>query len=299
MKVAATIITHNRIGILKEAVQAVKDQTHPLDHIIVVNNGSTDGSEEWLKAQPGLDCIHQPNLGGSAGFSAGVKKAYELGADWIWIMDDDSIPEPPALAELLKVAMSGDIKPEPGFVCSKVTWLDGTPHLMNLPHIGIFSRQGIPFNQFDHTGALLVNACSFVSVLVSAKAVKEIGLPYKEFFIWGDDSEYTQRIIKAGYSGSYVPSSVVLHKTATNYSADIFNDDGKNLWKYKYGIRNTLFIIKKEKGTVKYFTTVLKYFFVMPFRIMKKRKSLKWTFIKTAWVAAAKSLSFHPKIDHI
>ncbi|MEX0636164.1 MAG: glycosyltransferase family 2 protein, partial [Ferruginibacter sp.] len=256
-KIAAVIVTHNRFALLQEAIQAVLDQDFPTNNIVVVNNGSTDGSTEWLKQQQGLHCIHQANLGCSAGFSAGIKKAYQLGAEWIWVMDDDSIASPTALRQLIDAVHTiGDDRT--GFICSRVEWTDGSPHLMNIPHINIFDKLGNPFNKYEKEGALLVNSCSFVSLLVNVKSVAVCGLPYRDFFIWGDDMEFTKRIIQAGFLGFYAPGSIVVHKTATNYSADIFNDDDKSIWKYKYGIRNNLFVIRKNKGRFKFLIVVLK-----------------------------------------
>lgn len=299
MRTAAVIVTHNRLSILKDAIDAIKNQSVVPQDIFVINNGCTDGTEEWLNDQQGLTCVHQANKGCSDGFSKGLRIALDRQADWIWIMDDDTIPRTTALESLHRIIENNVTGKLPGFLCSRVEWLDGTPHKMNIPHISIISKHGLPFNYFDDKGALLVNACSFVSVLVNAKTVAEIGLPYKEFFIWGDDMEYTQRIIKAGYDGLYVPASVVLHKTAVNYSADLFNDDGKSKWKYSYGIRNTLFMLRRDKGLFKYFATLLKYFFVMPFRILKKRKDHKWSFIKIVWKATWDSIFFNPAIDQI
>lgn len=299
MTVIATIITHNRLALLKESVQGIREQHVPVQKIIVVNNGSTDGTKEWLDAQQDLISIHRENLGGSDGFAEGIKQSYESGADWIWVMDDDSIPGKDALKELVSLTSHPGIDENIGFLCSRVEWTDGSPHLMNIPHISIFNKRGQPFNRYDNIGGLYVQACSFVSILVSAKAVKACGLPYRSFFIWGDDMEYTQRIIRAGFEGLYVPSSIVLHKTATNYSANIFTDDDKSLWKYRYGIRNSLFIIKKQKGALSFSGKFLKHIFVIPFKILKKRKSHRWAFIRVVWKAAWSSVFFNPKPDQI
>lgn len=299
MNTIAVIVTHNRLALLREAVEAVHRQSSPVQGIVVINNGSTDGTREWLDAQPGLFCIHQANLGGSHGFAEGIKQAYRQHADWIWVMDDDTIPGTDALRNLLSVAGNQTIKEEIGFLCSRVEWTDGTPHYMNIPHIGIFNRQGKPFNQYDNLGALHIGSCSFVSVLVSAKAVKQCGLPYREFFIWGDDMEYTERIIRAGLIGFYIPASVVLHKTASNYSANIFTDDDKSLWKYRYGIRNSLFVVRQQKGLVSYTGKLLKHLAVIPFKLLKKRSTHRSAFIRTVWVAAWNSIFFHPQKEMV
>ena len=77
----AVVVTYNRLSLLKRAINYLQSQTLPLCGIVVVNNGSTDGTREWLDQQQGLTIVHQNNVGGSGGFYTGMKTAYELGAD--------------------------------------------------------------------------------------------------------------------------------------------------------------------------------------------------------------------------
>ena len=104
---------------------------------------------------------------------------------------------------------------------------------MNLPAILPSFNRSIPFNFYDSDGLLLIETCSFVSLLINVKAVKQVGLPYKEFCIWGDDQEYTRRITKASYLGLYCIDSIVLHKTPVNYFPDFYRDTSANICKHK------------------------------------------------------------------
>ena len=92
-KITAVVVTYNRKELLRRCVEHLRGQTRALDNIIVVNNGSTDGTKVWLDEQTDLDVIHQENVGGSGGFYRGIQYAYEKGYDWIWCMDDDVYPE--------------------------------------------------------------------------------------------------------------------------------------------------------------------------------------------------------------
>lgn len=170
---------------------------------------------------------------------------------------------------------------------------------MNIPHIAIFNKQGIPFSRYDNLGALLVGSCSWVSFLVSTHAIRQCGLPYREFNIWGDDMEYTQRLTRNGFLGLYVPSSVVHHKTPNNYSADIFTDNDKSIWKFRYGIRNHLFMVRNQKGALSYTGKLLKHFFVLPIKVLRKRKTHRKAFIGMIWAAAWESIFFRPKIESL
>ena len=103
MIVIAVVVTYNRLDLLKRNIQCLREN-EPISTIIVVNNGSTDGTPQWLDSQTDLHVIHQENVGGSGGFYTGIDAAYRLNADWIWCMDDDVFPRPDCLKLLLAVA---------------------------------------------------------------------------------------------------------------------------------------------------------------------------------------------------
>ena len=100
MKIIAVVVTYNRLELLKRSMDCLR-QNKPLSAIIVVNNGSTDGTKEWLDKQDDLTVIHQSNVGGSGGFYTGIEAAYAQNADWIWCMDDDVFPRADCLENLL------------------------------------------------------------------------------------------------------------------------------------------------------------------------------------------------------
>ena len=290
-KIAAVVVTYNRKDLLKECLDALLNQTRPLDSIILIDNASTDGTPEFLKEKgyldnPKLDYVRLPeNTGGSGGFHEGVKRGYEKGYDWLWLMDDDTISEKNSLEYLLEIAFL-NLNINIGFLCSKVLWTDETPHKMNLPQINPFVNK-IPFNIFEGYEILLVNSCSFVSVLIKKDIIKEVGLPIKDFFIWGDDLEYTSRIRSKNYVGVYVRKSKVIHKTKINYSA---NDNIIDCTKHFYGTRNNLYI-KRQKGFFN-FLIHFTFEFLNTFHI---NKNLRNSHLKGLFA----SLFFNPKIDYV
>src|SRR4051812_18940095 len=99
--VAAVLVTYNRLSDLKKCLNTLRQQTRPLDTIFVINNGSTDGTTEWLTTQLDLQVINQANLGGAGGFATGIDTAYQGGYTWLWCMDDDCLGAPDALEKLL------------------------------------------------------------------------------------------------------------------------------------------------------------------------------------------------------
>lgn len=292
------MVTFNRLTLLKEAITALRVQTVALKHIIVIDNGSTDGTAEWLDEQADLVVKHQANSGGAGGFSSGLRYACNFDTDWMWVMDDDTICHPDALEKLLN-GIAPLTASTIGFVCSKCVWTDGQPHYMNLIDIKPFFNNELPFNVYDEHNLLLTEGCSFVSVLINTKAVLQLGLPYKEFYIWGDDQEYTRRITKAGYLGLYHSESIAVHKTPSNYRAYVYNDDIKNLWKHKCGFRNELFMIRKNKGYLHYMFYMLARLIYTGFKILKLRKDHKWAFFKGMYSAVWSSLFFYPKVEMV
>lgn len=300
MRIVAIIVTYNRLGLLKKCVAAIGRQTRKPDELIIINNSATDGTGEWLHQQD-LNHVTIENKGGAWGFYEGIKRAYSSDADWIWMMDDDSIPGVDALEKLEEAVRFFDhCGVNVGFFASNVLWTDNQPHMMNKTYC--YDHGGQIPGCFDSPGAKgykPIAGATFVSLLLSGKAVEKSGLPLKEFFIWCDDIEYTKRIVNAGMWGVFVEDSVVVHETPTNYSNNIFEDSPSNLWKYNYGLRNELYTRKVYKSKSSFYRNVLKRMVVWPVRIMLKRKNNRWPFIKMIWKTSIAALNFHPTIERV
>ncbi len=244
-KVGIVVVTYNRLELLKEVIQSLREQTFQNRQIIVINNGSTDNTSEYLSGQSDIITITQENLGGAGGFHTGLKYVAENGFSYCWFMDDDVICRPDALAELIRAFQS---KPGIGYVCSKVIGIDGRP--MNTPSVDDrpTSNGYADYCDMTHEQMIKIKQSTFVSVLVSTATIMEVGLPYKEFFIWGDDTEYTSRI-SAQYPCYMACRSVVLHKRTLQRNLDFMQErDEKRLHNYFYYFRNNLFIIRKRQG---------------------------------------------------
>lgn len=213
-KVAAVIVTFNRLGLLKESIGAVSNQTRKPDAIIVVNNGSTDGTREYLDQHSGIIAIHQQNLGGAGGFATGVSAAYDHGFDWIWLMDDDAFPERSCL-ELLLSDLRG-VDNYDVVVAPLVVEDNKVDHL----HRGLIDLSRIKYPlQVETTEALLlskdkidVSFVSFVGMLVGRRIVDLVGLPDQKYFIFNDDVEYSIRICKAGCKMYLIRNAIIYHK---------------------------------------------------------------------------------------
>ena len=237
MEITAVVVTYNRLELLKENIVALRKQIASNLHILVVDNNSTDGTRDYLKGQEGndLECLFlDENLGGAGGFFYGMKKAYEDGADGIWIMDDDTIPKEDALDKPLEADKK--LNHNYGFLASDVRWVDGSPCVMNQVH-----KIGNKMETYDR-----IDTATFVSLLIPRETIEKIGLPIKEYFIWGDDKEYTLRISDL-FPSYFIPQSGVIHKMKTNVGSNICTDDIERIQRYFYAYRND-YATAKNRG---------------------------------------------------
>lgn len=249
--VGIVVVTYNRLELLKEVVEALRNQTYQDFKIVVINNDSPDGTKEWLDSQKDLITIHQRNVGGAGGFFTGMKYVAENEYDYCWIMDDDVICYPNALEELVNGIQ---VKPDIGFVCSKVIGVDGSP--VNVPDIDMSTQKSGEFYwpELLEKNMVRVRNATFVSVLFPIKIIKDYGLPIKEYFIWGDDSEYTSRI--SSKKNCYlVGTSQVLHKRAMQQILAIETETNKaRLTNYHYLYRNGSYTLLLRKSRNRYFS---------------------------------------------
>ena len=242
-RVCAIVVTYNRIDLLKECINGLKSQTYHCD-IFVVNNNSTDGTKEFLKNNKIKHLNLKANIGGAGGFNKGMRYAVEKGYDYLWVMDDDCVPKEDALEQLVKAAE--EVSNDFGYLVSRALWVDAKDHEMNK----INNKEKKSNNLYK------IKQATFVSLLIKNEIVRKYGLPIKEFFIWGDDIEFTRRIsVRNNVSSYYVEKSEVIHKTKNNIGSKIAFDDISNIERYRFAYRNEFYLYRQEgiKGVAYYF----------------------------------------------
>ena len=249
-RIGIVVVTYNRLVLLKEVVESLRNQTCTEGQIIVVNNGSTDDTLNWLQCQDDIITITQENLGGAGGFHRGMKYVAENGYEYCWVMDDDVICNPTALEELVKAC---DVKANIGFVCSKVVGIDGRP--MNTPKVDCRATGNGYSNYYELSDYNMIKVvrATFVSVLIPTNIICEVGLPYKEYFIWGDDLEYTGRI-SLKFDCYVACNSIVVHKRHVQERLSFEKEkDRFRIGNYFYAFRNTFHNYKKGASRIKLF----------------------------------------------
>lgn len=287
-KVAVIVVTFNRINLLQECITSIRNQTYKDFSIVVVNNGSTDGTKEWLEKQNDIITINQANSGGAGGFYSGLKYSCEKDFTYSWIMDDDTIPTETALAELMK-----NIELTKGFLCSKVIDLDNLS--CNVPAIdySITSNGEFSWGEFGERGLIKVTMATFVSVLLHNSTVLSLGLPFKEYFIWGDDSEYTRRISRQ-YPSYLCLNSLVIHKRVMGGTISILKETNpKRIKNFFYAYRNRITNARKE-STKSFFVELMKVSGLCSILMLKGQ--IKKSYIVGKAILA--SMIFSPKVDY-
>jgi GT2 family glycosyltransferase len=232
-------VTWNRRDLLEESLAALETQTVPPARIVVVDNAATDGTGELLdNAHAHLEIVHLTrNIGGAGGFAAGIARALTFEPDLVWLLDDDTVPEPTA-GELLASAWTtydGGVS----LLASKVVWTDGRDHPMNTPR----PKPGASRDErraAEAIGCTPIRSASFVSVMCDARTIRDRGLPIADYFLWNDDFEYSTRLIRGGV-GLYCPDSVVVHKTKVFGSTDA--DPGARFF---YEVRNKVWMFTRS-----------------------------------------------------
>ncbi|MGH3344639.1 MAG: glycosyltransferase [Carbonactinosporaceae bacterium] len=243
VRVTAVVVTHNRRELLAESLAAVRAQTRAPDAVIVVDNASGDGTADLVRDRFGwAELVSLPhNTGGAGGFAAGLTRALARHADLVWLMDDDTVPAPDALAALLEARDSWRAGEPPAVLASRVVWTDGRDHPMNTP------RQRFRVSRAERAaataaGCLAIRSASFVSLLVDADAVRREGLPVADYFLWNDDFEFTARLLR-DRTGLLCPASVATHRTRAFGGS--LTDPGDRFF---YEVRNKVWVFARSRA---------------------------------------------------
>lgn len=297
IKVDAVVVTYNRLTLLKKCLNALLNQKYNINKIFVINNNSTDGTRNYLdtiiKKYNAIIPIHlKKNIGGAGGFNKGIKEFIKNdNANFVWVMDDDTIPNLDALTKLVEKVKK---IPDVGYLASNVKWKNGTPALMNIP------KPSLVWNKNIEKGIVSIIYASFVSILISRKAIEKVGYPITDFFIWGDDVEYTSRISKAKFKSYLVCDSVVEHKIKNNIATDIILEKDKNrIKRYFYANRNTLYNKKKYSTKMDLMNTFIRQFVLDPIKIICFSSNNKMLRLKANIKGNIAGLFFNPKIEKI
>ncbi|OAR21001.1 glycosyltransferase [Mycobacterium leprae] len=211
--VCAVVVTHRRPGELAKALDVLSTQTRLPDHLIVVDNDGAEHSRvrDLVDGQP-IPTTYlgsRKNLGGAGGFALGMLHALTLGADWVWLADDDGIPQDTRmLATLLACADKYGLAEVSPMVCS----LDD-PELLAFPlRRGLgWHRRASELRTKEGQDLLRGIASLFNGALFRASTLDSIGVPDMRLFIRGDEVELHRRLARSGLPFGTCLETIYLH----------------------------------------------------------------------------------------
>ncbi len=263
MTVAAVIVTYNRKELLLENLEMLFKQTYFINKIIIIDNHSSDGTREavYSKYADKMERIQyeflKENIGGAGGFEFGCKYSYNHGYDFVWLMDDDGKPKDKnTLSELIKIANSRENK---FLIINSLVTEDS----INLS-FGLRTRKdSIKSIRENSVNGIYENAINpFNGTLVSKDVFEKIGFPNGQFFIKGDENDFTNRARTAGVYIATIVNSIYLHPAEQLTQRKIL---GKKIvanieapWKEYYKMRNYTYMKNRDYGFLKGFMDFLK-----------------------------------------
>ncbi|MBY5930380.1 glycosyltransferase [Halomonas sp. DP8Y7-3] len=305
----AVIVSFNRLSHLKRGITAVLSE--PVVGVVVVDNGSTDGSREWLR---GLDdsrlrvLTPEQNLGGAGGFQVGFEAALEsFNPDWLVCFDDDAQPSPGALTNFMKNDLSGI-----DGAAAAVYYPDGSICEMNRPSWNPFwhakllvktvfgamtgqSREGFHLGNeyYQSESSVDIDSSSFVGCFITAETVRRIGLPRGELFIYGDDIIYTLSLRQKGGRHVFLPNVRFIHDCST-FSGST-SSCYSPMWKAYYTYRNGLVMYRIASGA--WFPLVLPVK-LLGWVLAVRHYNEKRRYLHLCWSALRDALRKHPGCSH-
>jgi rhamnopyranosyl-N-acetylglucosaminyl-diphospho-decaprenol beta-1,3/1,4-galactofuranosyltransferase len=256
---AAVVVTHNRLGKLQVTVRRLLDE--PVDHILIFDNASSDGTAGWLDQirDPRLSiCRSDENLGGAGGFEQGMREIVRrFDPDWTVVMDDDGRPAPGAISTFREMGCQGW-----DGIGAAVFAPDGEICEMNRPYRNPFwrareflrtlsgkGRHGFHVQNEAYAACapiIEIDMASFVGLFLSRAAVARAGFPDGRLFVYGDDQLYTLKMRRQRLRIGFSPQIRFEHDTESRQG-----QGGvvlRPLWKVYYMYRNALFAYRVAAG---------------------------------------------------
>ncbi len=213
--VCAVVVTHRRPDELAKSLDVLSTQSRMVDHLIVVDNDSDERVRDLVAGQPVPTTYlgSRRNLGGAGGFALGMLHALALGAEWVWLADDDGRPQDAeVLATLLACAERHGLAEVSPMVCD----IERPDRLAFPLRRGLVWRRRVEELRSEGGGDLLPGIASlFNGALFRAEAIAAVGVPDLRLFVRGDEVEVHRRLVRSGLPFGTCLDAVYLHPYGT------------------------------------------------------------------------------------
>ncbi|MBB6693247.1 glycosyltransferase [Cohnella xylanilytica] len=277
--VAAVVVTYNRKNLLSQALQSLLDQTVPLAKIIIVDNASNDGTFEHIK-QLGLidhEAIEyfklETNTGGAGGFRFGLKQAYDLGHEWVWLMDDDVLADQNCLEKLLEI--------------TEIT--QGKYKIIQANRVDMDSNEPFKYTtQFNFKNPFKLETVKeinpnqisadyhpivsfpFEGPMIHREVITNIGEVDDTYFIICDDADYAIRANRKGFKAVVARNAILRRFSLHNNKKQIFD------WKDYYMVRNRIELDRRYGGNYIFVSRTFVQFMKLNIRLLKRINRLRF-----------------------
>jgi hypothetical protein len=244
-RVSIIILNWNRFTDTAECIESVLKIDYPNYEIVVVDNGSSDDSVQKIhdRFEHILLIENNNNLGYAEGNNVGIRHALKNGAEYVWVLNNDTVVDPHALTAMMDLAEKNQ---EIGILGSKIYYFDQPKTLWFAgatidwkrafsPHIG---RLEIDTGQYEIDKE--VDRVTGCSMLIRKRVLEDVGLFDENYFLYAEEVDLCVRARNKGYRNYYVPKSVVYHKISISTG-----EDSAPVYGY-YNTRNFLYLIKKN-----------------------------------------------------
>ncbi len=215
------IVNWNRANDTIECLQSLANSDYSNYRPLVIDNGSTDSSPETIRATfPAVEVIvNEDNLGFARASNIGIKHALRQGADYVLLLNNDTLVDRRLLTELVAV---GESNPQIGMLVPKIYYHGGEGRLWSAgarwrrfpPRVTI-----IGFGQEDgpeYSVQREVDYATGCAMLVKREVFERIGLFDPAFFMYHEDYDFSARVRRGGYRIVYVPQAVMWHKVSAS-----------------------------------------------------------------------------------
>jgi len=276
------IVTYNRKNDLLKCLKSLLHGSTLPDKIYVIDNASTDQTQSFIEDHFANEIrlgiidyrVLPENIGGAGGFHCGLQIALQSEYDYFWLMDDDAEPDSHALSSLMEAIKSTNNSQDKCFVSlatdktkERLSW--GTGISLDNKTVIVEYLKDVPEDR-----QLKAPWAPFLGFLVSRKIIERIGLPRREYFIWGDDVEYSSRVWRSGFEILYIRDSIIYHPVLEKISVRFLGRDvvliNADDWKQYYGMRNDIYTLSRQRQYSSMLKRIVFYFLVWKVRGMRR-----------------------------
>jgi GT2 family glycosyltransferase len=187
--------------------------------VIVVDNGSTDQSVARIQeAYPGIQLLRaERNLGFGGGVNVGIRAALQAGAEFIWLLNNDTRPAPAALGTLVRKALA---QPRLGAIGSVLMYMNDETKVQAWGGGRVNCWLGRATHAKTAREDGWFHFLTAASLLLRREALEKTGLFDERFFLYWEDTDLSFRLRAAGWGLGVAADSVVLHKVSASSGGD-------------------------------------------------------------------------------